>query len=124
MVSFFNGPTIRELIVEVVSQLANLMTGAAAFDPAGSLSGASISFADYASSIISLSSSAAASTATNLSTQEALQTSLTQKQSEKTGVNLDEEMSQLLIYQQSYAASAKVISTTQQLLQILNDIIK
>ncbi|MHB1204891.1 MAG: flagellar hook-associated protein FlgK [Rhodospirillaceae bacterium] len=108
----------------VVSQLANLMTGAAAFDPAGSLSGASISFADYASSIISLSSSAAASTATNLSTQEALQTSLTQKQSEKTGVNLDEEMSQLLIYQQSYAASAKVISTTQQLLQILNDIIK
>ena len=33
-------------------------------------------------------------------------------------------MSQLLIYQQSYAASAKVISTTQQLLQILNDIIR
>ena len=103
--------------------LANLMTGAASFDPAGSLSGASVSFSDYASSIISLSATAAASTKTNLATQEALQTSLVQKQSEQDGVNLDEEMSQLLVYQQSYAASAKVISTTSQLLQILNDII-
>ena len=107
----------------VASQLANLMTGAASFDPAGSLSGASITFADYASSIISLSATAAASTKTNLATQESLQTSLTQKQSEQAGVNLDEEMSQLLVYQQSYAASAKVISTTSQLLQILNDIL-
>ena len=39
-------------------------------------------------------------------------------------MNLDEEMSQLLVYQQAYAASAKVISTTQQLFDILNDIIK
>ncbi len=108
----------------VVSQLANLMTGPAAFQPAGSLSGAAISFSDYASSIISLSSTAAASTKVNLSTQESLQTSLVQKQSEMTGVNLDEEMSQLMIFQQTYAASAKVISTTQQLLQILNDIIR
>ncbi len=108
----------------ISSQLANLMTGAASFDPAGSLSGASISFADYASSIISLSATAAASAKTNLATQESLQSSLVQKQSEDTGVNLDEEMSQLLVYQQSYAASAKVISTTSQLLQILNDIIQ
>jgi flagellar hook-associated protein 1 FlgK len=108
----------------VVSQLANLMTGAAPFDAAGSLSSASISFSDYAASIISLSSTAAASTTTNLSTQEALQTSLVQKQSQQTGVNLDEEMSQLLVFQQTYAASAKVISTTQQMLQILNDIIR
>ena len=108
----------------VVSQLANLMTGAAPFRPAGSLSGASISFSDYASSIISLSSTAAASTKTNLATEESLQTALVQKQSEQTGVNLDEEMSQLMVFQQTYAASAKVISTTQQLLQILNDIIQ
>ncbi len=33
-------------------------------------------------------------------------------------------MSQLMVFQQTYAASAKVISTTQQLLQILNDIIQ
>ena len=108
----------------VVSQLANIMTSAASFDPAGGLSGASISFSDYASSIISLSSTAAASTTTNLATETSLQSSLVQKQSSDSGVNLDEEMSQLLIYQQSYAASAKVISTTQQLLQILNDIIQ
>ena len=39
------------------------------------------------------------------------------------GVNLDEELSQLLVYEQTYAASAKIISTTQQLFDILNNLI-
>ncbi len=108
----------------VVAQLSALMAAPAAFRAAGSLSGTNVSFSDYAASIISRSSTAAAATNTNLKLQTDLRDALDLKQAESSGVNLDEEMAQLLIFQQTYAASAKVISTTQQLFDILNDIIR
>jgi len=108
----------------VIAQLAGLMAGPGSFQAAGSLSGTSITFADYGAAIVSRSSTQAASAQTNLKLQSDLHEALEVKQSEISGVNLDEEMSQLMVYQQTYAASAKVISTTQQLLDILNDLIR
>jgi flagellar hook-associated protein 1 FlgK len=108
----------------VASQLAQLFASPASFQPAGSLSGTNLSFSDYAASIISRSSTQASSTQANLTVQQDLANSLDQKQSQNSGVNLDEEMSQLLVFQQTYAASAKVISTTQQLFDVLNNIIR
>ena len=108
----------------VASQMAALLSGPAAFQAAGSLSGTNVSFQDYGASIISRSSTAAAAADTNLKLQSDLKDSLELKQSQGAGVNLDEEMSQLLVFQQTYAASAKVISTTSQLFDILNGIIR
>lgn len=108
----------------IASQMAELLSGPANFQPAGSLSGTNVSFQDYAASIISRSSTAAAAADTNLKLQSDLKDSLELKQSQGAGVNLDEEMSQLLVYQQTYAAAAKVISTTSQLFDILNGIIR
>ena len=108
----------------IASQLSALMSNPASFNPAGSLSGTSVTFSDYAGSIVSLASTQAATTQTNLQVQSDLKDSLDLKNSQNSGVNLDEEMSQLLIFQQTYAASAKVISTTQQLFDILNNLIQ
>lgn len=108
----------------VASQMSALLSGPAAFQAAGSLSGTNVSFQDYGASIISRSSTAAAAADTNLKLQSDLKDSLELKQSQGSGVNLDEEMSQLLVFQQTYAASAKVISTTSQLFDILNSIIR
>ena len=108
----------------VASQMSALLSGPAAFQAAGSLSGTNVSFQDYGASIISRSSTAAAAADTNLKLQSDLKDSLELKQSQGSGVNLDEEMSQLLVFQQTYAASAKVISTTLQLFDILNSIIR
>jgi len=107
----------------IASQLAALLSGPAVFQAAGSLSGTNVTFQDYGASIVSRSSTAAAAADTNLKLQSDLKDSLELKQSAGAGVNLDEEMSQLLIFQQTYAASAKVISTTSQLFDILNDLI-
>ncbi len=108
----------------IASQMAALLSGPASFLAAGSLSGTNVTFQDYGASIISRSSTAAAAAETNLKLQSDLKESLELKQSQSAGVNLDEEMSQLMIFQQSYAASAKVISTTSQLFDILNDLIR
>jgi len=107
----------------IAAQMSAMMAAPATFQPAGSLSGTNVSFQDYGASIVSRSSTAAAAADTNLKLQQDLKDSLDLKQSQGAGVNLDEEMSQLMIFQQSYAASAKVISTTSQLFDILNDLI-
>jgi flagellar hook-associated protein 1 FlgK len=108
----------------IASQMAALLSSPASFQAAGSLSGTNVTFQDYAASIISRSSTAAAAADANLKLQSDLKDSLELKQSQASGVNLDEEMSQLLVFQQTYAASAKVISTTSQLFDILNGIIR
>ena len=90
---------------------------------AGSLAAGNITFADYGAQIVSRSSSQTATNKTDLQLQSDLKSSLELKQSQVSGVNLDEEMSQLMIYQNSYAASAKVIATTKSLFDILNNLI-
>jgi flagellar hook-associated protein 1 FlgK len=107
----------------VALQLADLMTSQVQVKPAGSLAGGSIAFSDYAATIVGQSSSQASVAQANLQLQSDLQSSISLKQSQQSGVNLDQEMSQRLVYQQSYAAAAKFISTTQQLFDILNNII-
>jgi flagellar hook-associated protein 1 len=83
-----------------------------------------VTFAEYSASIISFSSTKAAGIQTDFKFQQELKTALELKHAELSGVNLDEEMSALLVFQQTYAASAKVISTTSQLFDILNDLIR
>jgi flagellar hook-associated protein 1 FlgK len=105
-------------------QLADLMTSQATVKAAGSLAGGQIGFSDYAATIVGQASSQASVAQTNLQLQGDLQSSISLKQSQMSGVNLDQEMSQLLVYQHSYAAAAKVISTTSQLFDVLNNIIR
>ncbi|MCB2108748.1 MAG: hypothetical protein KDE14_13655, partial [Rhodobacteraceae bacterium] len=108
---------------EVASQMANMLSGQVSFKAAGSLTAGNVTFSEYSASIVSYSSTQAASIQTDYEFQTEIKTSLELKHASLSGVNLDEEMSSLLVFQQTYAASARVISTTQQLFDILNNLI-
>lgn len=107
----------------VANQMAEAFTQTRSYDTAGGLSTGKLKLGDYAASIVSGASSRAANTESDLSYQKGLTESLDMKDAEISEVNLDEELSQLMIFEQSYAAAAKVISTTRQMFDTLNSII-
>jgi len=107
----------------IAQQMAEMLSGQVSFKQAGSLSSANVTFAEYSASIVAFSSTLSSGVTTDLKFQTDLKTALEVKHAELSGVNLDEEMSNLLVFQQTYAASAKVISVTQQLFDVLNNII-
>ncbi|WP_027720964.1 flagellar hook-associated protein FlgK [Maridesulfovibrio zosterae] len=55
----------------------------------------------------------------NYNFQNTLASDLNEKQQAVSGVNIDEEMSNLIKYQHSYTAAAKLITTADQMLQVL-----
>ena len=79
---------------------------------------------DYAANIIGTNSINGANNKTQLTYQSNLQANLGLQKSNISGVNMDQEVSNLIAYQQAYSASAKVISTMQTLFDVLDSIIK
>jgi flagellar hook-associated protein 1 FlgK len=59
---------------------------------------------------------------TNATTQGDLLTEAQSQQSSVSGVNLDEELSNMMTYQQAYSASARMLSTVDQLYDTLMQI--
>jgi flagellar hook-associated protein 1 FlgK len=88
-----------------------------ASNPVSSLNGQSLN--DYYNSIVTdVGNHASAETAMSTSLNDYSQ-SLTAQQQQISGVSLDQEAIQLMQYQQSYTASAKMVTTINQLFQTL-----
>ncbi len=83
----------------------------------------SSTLSDYATDLVSSQAQTSANTTSQLTTEQALQTSLTAKISSVSGVNMDTEMSQMIALQNAYSANARVIAAVQamftQLLQAI-----
>jgi flagellar hook-associated protein 1 FlgK len=77
---------------------------AAAFNAAGD------SLASFATSMVSSQAQQSATTTGNLSSEQALQTSLAARVTSVSGVNMDTELSQMLTLQNAYGANARVIA--------------
>ena len=71
---------------------------------------AATALSDFAISLVSSQAQQSATTTSNLTTEQALQTSLNAKASAVSGVNMDTEMSQMLSLQNAYSANARVIA--------------
>ena len=102
-----------------IQQLAKIFSDTNSFDKAGGLPTISQTFAQYSSEILSHNAVLAASNERQAESQRTLNESLQYKSDSLRGVNLDEEMSDLIILEQSYAAAARLISVISKMFETL-----
>jgi flagellar hook-associated protein 1 FlgK len=106
----------------IASDLAGVLSSDVTFPAAGSLSATTATFASYASSILSLQSTNAAEAESKLDFNNSYLTTLEARNSATSGVNVDEELANLIILQQSFNASARVLTTASDMLEELLNI--
>lgn len=104
--------------------LSGVFTANHVFEASGALASGNTTLAQYAASIIDLQSTKAGDIETRIAYQSNLVESLEVKNAEISAVNLDQELSQLILFQQAYQAAARVISTTQELFNTLNSLVR
>jgi len=107
----------------VIEALAEAFSASNQFDTAGGLATAKTTFAEFASKIVSENARLAATNESSIDRQRSLTESLQFKSDSVRGVNLDEELSNLIIFEQGFAAAARVISVIQRMFETLERVI-
>lgn len=108
----------------VIKSMAETFLQSNAFASSGGITDTTISFSDYATTILAKNSSASAALDVQISYKTTLTQTLNAKSESVKGVNLDEEMSNLIIFEQAYTAAARVMSVIQSMLDALQNIIR
>ena len=104
----------------VVQQMATALAATADFASAGRLAATNAGLADYAALLVSDASALAAETSGTSEFQQNLVDALRLKSDSVRGVNLDEELSDLMLYEQSYSAAARVVKVVQDMFDVLD----
>ncbi len=104
----------------IIKALATTFTSTNAFDAAGGLTTQTISFSEYSAAIVSHNASLGDTNSTQMRDQMALTESLQSKSDTERGVNIDEEMANLILYEQAYAAAARLINVIQSMFDALD----
>ena len=99
--------------------LLNVINSNRSFSAAGNLSAQTSSLSDYAASFYQGVSDQSNLATQNQTTQDDRLQEAQSRQSSESGVNLDEELTNLTTYQQAYSASARLLSVVDQLYQTL-----
>ncbi|MGX1199287.1 flagellar hook-associated protein FlgK [Parvibaculum sp. MBR-TMA-1.3b-4.2] len=107
--------------------LYNRLTQAGrAFSPSTGIGGTSSpytgSLASFAQRVVSYQSTQASNAKNDLASQEVVSQSLQDRFDSETGVNVDNELSSLLVLQNAYSANARVMTTVSQLFDVLMSI--
>lgn len=103
----------------VAQRLAKAGLQTVQFNAAGGLPSGGQTFNGYASQILGLAASNSTTAENNLKNGQILLEGFEQRSDSISGVNLDEELANTVIYQNAYTASARVITVTNQLFEAL-----
>ena len=93
------------------------------FAAAGDVPQITSTLSGYAAEILGVNAIQAARNTESLAFETSLEEQLSLRFQAQVGVNVDEEMANLILYQNAYAASARVITTTQEMFDDLQRII-
>ena len=93
-------------------------------ETAGAIYGGNYTFAEYAAASVSVSAQTMSASSDAYEYQKTLNASLDFQYTSYSGVNLDEEVAAMIDYQQAYTAAAKVITTLQEMLEVLTGMIR
>lgn len=108
----------------VAHALADTFTSVNAFDQAGSIPNKSVTLVDYAAAIVGRNASLANNNESDVAFNESLTNSLQLKSDNVRGVNLDEELANLIIFEQAFSAASRVINVIQTMFDELNAAIR
>jgi flagellar hook-associated protein 1 len=107
----------------IANDLAGVLNNNLTFSATGDLSTTTTTLARYASTILSVQSTKTATAEDQLDFNSSYLTTLQARNSEVSGVNVDEELGNLVILQQAYNASARVLTTVADMLdELLNSV--
>ncbi len=111
----------------VAEDLAAVFEATVSFNAApgggGGLAQADTTFSAYSSSILSYNSVQVSIVQTSLTFQENLTTELYSKHASISAVNMDEELANMIVFEQAYLAAARMITTTSKLFEELSQIV-
>ncbi len=106
----------------VMQQLAGLTEARITFSAVGGLSGGSFTLGEYAGSILGLNAVQASEASDDARLSQDLFDNLENRATSLSGVNIDEEMASMIVFQTSFAASARVMRTAAEMLKMLIDL--
>ena len=89
------------------------------FDSAGGLGSTSQSISGYAGEILGFVSSDANSLESNFLNSQIILTGFVERSAATTGVNVDEELANTVLFQNAFSASARVITVANELFETL-----
>jgi flagellar hook-associated protein 1 len=103
----------------ISATLSQTLQAPTAFAAAGGSPATTTTISNYLAQVIGATATAASSASSDATDQSALLTQMQGQYSSAVGVNLDTELSQLVVYQNAYSASARVIATIQSMFDTL-----
>jgi flagellar hook-associated protein 1 FlgK len=107
----------------IAQAMANKFTENLAFKTAGALPQTATTLAGYGTAILALNSIEAANVNSTLIFKETLVQDLTTSVASVSGVNIDEELAKMILFQNAYSASARLIRVVAEMLQTLIEIV-
>lgn len=107
----------------VALKLAAFTEASITFGSVGGLPAGSYTIVDYAAAITGLNAVQAAAATQNAGLQRDLFDNLEFRATSISGVNVDEEMANMIVFEQSFVASARVLTTTAEMFNILIEMV-
>lgn len=95
--------------------LRDMETATHKFSKAGGLGAATVTLAQYSANLLANLGLRAALAENNMADNQALSEELNRKSSDISGVNLDEELGNMIIFQNAYSASARLLNTAKEM---------